>query len=157
MTQDEEAPEFTIASAEDAESALNSADFHEARLAIESTFMPFQRLEELRSNGNGAVRTSVAANPQATPEWLRAFAQERNEWIRAAAAANLAIRSDKDVRMFVTDEDAPITASMVERDPTPLQQFNEFRYRVLKSHSCNLFQTPVDLAEKVERTLPDVV
>jgi len=64
-----------------------------------------------------------------------------------------AIASDKDIRMFVMDEDAPITASMVERDPGQLQQLNEFRDRVLKSHSCNLFQTPVDLAAKVERTL----
>jgi len=64
-----------------------------------------------------------------------------------------AIASGKDIRMFVMDEDAPITASMVERDPRQLQQLNELRDRVLKSHSCNLFQTPLDLATKVERTL----
>lgn len=67
-----------------------------------------------------------------------------------------AIASDKDIRIFVMDEDAPITARMMERDPTHLQQLNEFRERVLKSHSCNFFQTPLDLADKVKRTLSDV-
>lgn len=57
MTRVEEAPEFVIASAENAASALNSAVCHELRLAIESTFVPLLRLEELRSTGNGALRT----------------------------------------------------------------------------------------------------
>ena len=64
-----------------------------------------------------------------------------------------AIASDKDIRVFVMDEDAPITGSMVERDPTSLEKLNSFRATVLKSHSCSLFHTEHDLAEKVERTL----
>ena len=64
-----------------------------------------------------------------------------------------AVASDKDIRVFVMDEDAPITGSMVERDPTSLEKLNSFRATVLKSHSCSLFHTEHDLAEKVERTL----
>jgi O-acetyl-ADP-ribose deacetylase (regulator of RNase III) len=64
-----------------------------------------------------------------------------------------AIASDKDIRMFVMDEGAPITAGMVELDPASLAKLNEFKESVLKNHSCALFRTRDDLAEKVERTL----
>ena len=64
-----------------------------------------------------------------------------------------AIASDKDIRVFVMDEDAPITGAMVERDPGNLEKLNAFRETVLKSHSCGMFRSEDDLAEKVERTL----
>ena len=64
-----------------------------------------------------------------------------------------AIASDKDIRVFVMDEDAPITGSMVEKNPQNLQKLNEFRETVLKNHSCSIFQTEHDLAEKVKKTL----
>ncbi len=64
-----------------------------------------------------------------------------------------AIASDKDIRVFVMDEDAPITGAMVERDPGNLEKLNSFRETVLKSHSCGMFRSEDDLAEKVERTL----
>lgn len=64
-----------------------------------------------------------------------------------------AVAGNKDIRMFVMDEDAPVKASMVERDPRQLELLNDFRDRVLKSHACNLFETTNDLAVKVEKTL----
>lgn len=64
-----------------------------------------------------------------------------------------AVAGSKDIRMFVMDEDAPVKASMVERDPRQLELLNDFRDRVLKSHACNLFETANDLAIKVEKTL----
>jgi len=67
-----------------------------------------------------------------------------------------AVAGKKDIRMFVMDEDAPIKASMVERDPRQLELLNDFRERVLRSHACNLFQTSSDLAFKVEKTLSNI-
>ena len=67
-----------------------------------------------------------------------------------------AVAGKKDIRMFVMDEDAPIKASMVERNPRQLELLNDFRDRVLRSHACNLFQTSSDLAFKVEKTLSNI-
>jgi len=67
-----------------------------------------------------------------------------------------AVAGDKDIRMFVMDEDAPVKASMVERDPHQLGLLNDFRERVLTSHVCNLFETANDLADKVANTLATI-
>ena len=67
-----------------------------------------------------------------------------------------AVAGEKDIRMFVMDEDAPVRASMVERDPHQLELLNDFRERVLTSHACNLFETPSDLADKVSKTLATI-
>ena len=64
-----------------------------------------------------------------------------------------AIASDKRICMFVMDQHAPITANMVEDDPTRFAKLIEFRGRVLKAHVCAFFTNPSDLAQKAEATL----
>jgi len=68
-----------------------------------------------------------------------------------------AVAGKKDIRMFVMDDDAPVKASMVERNPRHLELLNDFRERVLRTHACNLFETPHDLEVKVEKTLSSLV
>lgn len=64
-----------------------------------------------------------------------------------------AIASDRQICMFVMDQNAPILASMVEDDPTRFAKLVDFRSRVLKAHTCALFTAPPDLAAKTEATL----
>lgn len=66
-----------------------------------------------------------------------------------------AVAGRKPLKIFVMSDDAPILASMVERDPVKLEKLNEFKSRVLKSHSCGMFSNEQDLAEKVEKSLRD--
>lgn len=64
-----------------------------------------------------------------------------------------AIASDKTIQIFVMDENAPITAGMVETDPVKFARLVEFRGRVMKDHTCALFMGPDDLAKKAEAAL----
>lgn len=64
-----------------------------------------------------------------------------------------AVAGCKPLRIFVMSDDAPIKASMVERDPAKLEKLNDFKARVLSSHSCGLFSDEKDLAQKVEQSL----
>jgi len=64
-----------------------------------------------------------------------------------------AVASDKELFIFVMDQDAPVRASMVETDPACLAKLNDFKERVLRQHSCATFLDERDLAAKVERAL----
>jgi O-acetyl-ADP-ribose deacetylase (regulator of RNase III) len=68
-----------------------------------------------------------------------------------------AIASDKKIQMFVMDQNAPITAGMVEDDPLKFARLVEFRGRVMKDHTCALFTDPNDLAAKAEAALREAV
>src|SRR5215213_7729307 len=56
-----------------------------------------------------------------------------------------AAASGKQIRMFVTDKRAPITADMVETDPEAYAKLLAFKDRVLKAHVCAFFTTVEDL------------
>ena len=60
-----------------------------------------------------------------------------------------AVSSAKPIFLFVMDKNAPITAGMVETDPQGFAKLVEFRERVLKAHTCGLFNAPEDLTQKV--------
>jgi O-acetyl-ADP-ribose deacetylase (regulator of RNase III) len=64
-----------------------------------------------------------------------------------------AIASAKPVHIFVMDDQAPITAGMVETDSVRFARLLEFKSRVMKDHTCKLFTSPEDLASKVRDTL----
>ncbi len=64
-----------------------------------------------------------------------------------------AIASGKRICMFVMSDGAPITPSMVERDPDAYRSLIDFKQRVLQSHVCALFTDPQDLATRVEAAL----
>jgi O-acetyl-ADP-ribose deacetylase (regulator of RNase III) len=64
-----------------------------------------------------------------------------------------AIASAKPMHMFVMDEQAPITAGMVETDSVRFARLLEFKSRVLKDHTCKKFTSPDDLARKALGTL----
>ena len=64
-----------------------------------------------------------------------------------------AIASCKPILMFVMDDHAPITPAMVEKDPESFVKLDRFRKTVMTQHSCNLFRTEQDLADRVERAL----
>jgi hypothetical protein len=64
-----------------------------------------------------------------------------------------AIASGKPMHMFVMDERAPITASMVETDPVRFARLQEFKARAMKDHTCAMFTDAQDLAVKAEATL----
>ncbi len=64
-----------------------------------------------------------------------------------------AIASGKRICMFVMSDDAPITPTMVERDPDAYGRLIAFKQRVLQSHVCALFTDPQDLATRVEAAL----
>jgi len=61
-----------------------------------------------------------------------------------------ALDGRKPLRIFIMDDDAPIRASMVERDPAKLERLNDFKARVLRNHTCKMFIDESDLAVKVE-------
>jgi O-acetyl-ADP-ribose deacetylase (regulator of RNase III) len=67
-----------------------------------------------------------------------------------------AVASRKDIFLFVMDKDAPITAGMVETDPQGYAKLLEFRGRIMKAHTCGLFNGPEDLSKKVGRTLAEL-
>jgi O-acetyl-ADP-ribose deacetylase (regulator of RNase III) len=64
-----------------------------------------------------------------------------------------AVASAKPILMFVIDSDAPITAGMVESDPVHFAKLLEFKQRVMKDHTCKLFTSPQDLADKVRSSV----
>jgi O-acetyl-ADP-ribose deacetylase (regulator of RNase III) len=64
-----------------------------------------------------------------------------------------AIASAKPMHIFVMDDQAPITAGMVETDSVRFARLLEFKSRVLKDHTCKLFTNPDDLASKARDTL----
>jgi O-acetyl-ADP-ribose deacetylase (regulator of RNase III) len=66
-----------------------------------------------------------------------------------------ALASDKHVCMFVMDKAAPITAGMVETDPTCYAKLLDFKERVTKAHVCAWFTDPPDLARRVEAMLTE--
>jgi O-acetyl-ADP-ribose deacetylase (regulator of RNase III) len=66
-----------------------------------------------------------------------------------------AIASNKPIFIFVMDRNAPITADMVEDNPTGYGKLLDFKTRVLKAHTCAMFTTPEDLAQKVGKTLQE--
>lgn len=64
-----------------------------------------------------------------------------------------AIASAKPMHIFVMDDQASITAGMVETDSVRFARLLEFKSRVLKDHTCKLFTSPDDLAAKARDTL----
>lgn len=64
-----------------------------------------------------------------------------------------AIASAKPMHIFVMDDQAPITAGMVETDSVRFARLLEFKSRVMKDHTCKLFTSPDDLARKSRDTL----
>ncbi|MDM0084577.1 DUF4062 domain-containing protein [Variovorax sp. J31P179] len=64
-----------------------------------------------------------------------------------------AVASAKPMRMFVMDQQAPITAGMVESNPVHFAKLTEFKSRVMKDHTCVLFDGPDDLADKARANL----
>jgi O-acetyl-ADP-ribose deacetylase (regulator of RNase III) len=66
-----------------------------------------------------------------------------------------AIASAKPVHIFVMDDQAPITAGMVETDSVRFARLLEFKSRIMKDHTCKLFTSPDDLANKVRDTLKE--
>ena len=68
-----------------------------------------------------------------------------------------AIASDKKIWMFVMDQNAPISPSMVESDPNRYAKLVDFKDRVMRTHTCALFTDPLDLAKKTEATLKETV
>ena len=67
-----------------------------------------------------------------------------------------AVASNKRICMFVMDQSAPILASMVEDNPERFAKLLDFKWRVLKAHTCALFTDPADLARKAELALREV-
>lgn len=67
-----------------------------------------------------------------------------------------AVAASKPLHLFVMDDSAPLTAGMVEKDPRNFAQLLRFKAYVMDRHTCKLFTTPQDLAQKVRETLaPD--
>jgi O-acetyl-ADP-ribose deacetylase (regulator of RNase III) len=64
-----------------------------------------------------------------------------------------AVASAKPMHLFVMDENAPITAGMVETDSVRFARLLEFKGRVMKDHTCKLFTSAQDLADKARETL----
>lgn len=57
------------------------------------------------------------------------------------------------VHMFVMDERAPITCSMVDSNPEHYARLVELKRRVTRDHTCKMFIGPQDLADKARDTL----
>ena len=64
-----------------------------------------------------------------------------------------ALTGGKPVRMFLMNEDAPITMGMVEKDPDLYAKLQTLRSEVMKKHTCGMFSNVEDLAQKVEASL----
>lgn len=64
-----------------------------------------------------------------------------------------AVAASKPLHLFAMDDDAPLTAGMVEKDPRNFAQLLRFKAYVMDRHTCKLFTTPQDLAQKVGETL----
>lgn len=64
-----------------------------------------------------------------------------------------AVASAKPIHIFVMGDGAPITPGMVETDPVRFARLHEFKSRVMKDHTCALFDGPQDLARKAAATL----
>ena len=67
-----------------------------------------------------------------------------------------AIASGKNMLLFVMDQNAPITANMVENEPTRYAKLLDFKDRVMKAHTCGMFTDPNDLAQKAESALKEL-
>jgi hypothetical protein len=66
-----------------------------------------------------------------------------------------AVASKKTICMFVMDQNAPITAGMVEDDPARLTKLKDFKSRVTTDHVCVFFTDPTNLAQKAGTTLKE--
>ena len=67
-----------------------------------------------------------------------------------------AVASNKAICIFLMDQNAPITAGMVETDPQSFARLLDFRQRVMKAHTCGMFTDTPDLERKAERALKDM-
>ena len=67
-----------------------------------------------------------------------------------------AVASQKPIYIFVMDKSAPITAEMVEASPEGYCKLLDFKEQVMKLHTCSLFTTPENLAQKAEKALQEI-
>jgi hypothetical protein len=66
-----------------------------------------------------------------------------------------ALASKEAICMFVMADSAPITASMVERNPEAYGKLLNLRTTVLKNHVCALFTDVADLKSKAAKALKE--